>query len=393
VSTGSSTHSSTTTYLDHAASSWPKPIEVIDAVHHALTELGGNPGRGAYDLAMRSARAIFGARRDCAALLGVKRSEDLIFVPSCTFGCNQMLFGLIEPGDRVVVGSVEHNAVVRPLNALADRGADVVVVQADATGFVDPHDVEIAVRQAPTRAVVCQHASNLTGTIQPIADLADIAHENGAVMLVDGAQGAGHIPVDVAQLGVDAYAAAGHKGLLGPQGIGLLYLSPTLDPTPLIEGGSGSGDSISPRMPAERPERFEAGTLNMPGIVGLGAAARWHLEHGAEQRATERRLAERLHAGLASLPGVTVLGPPVGVERVPVLSFTHEHLDADRIALQLDRTYGIATRAGLHCAPWAHETAGTLEMGAVRMGVGFGNTDDHITAALEALAAIIGGGA
>ncbi len=383
--------SPTVVYLDHAASSWPKPPEVAEAVNYAMTELGGNPGRGVYDLAMRCARAVFEARNDCARLLGVPDSENLIFVPSCTFGCNLMLFGLLEPGDRVVTGSMEHNAVARPLNALAERGVEVVVVPADDAGFVDSDDVEAAVRVAPTKAVVCQHANNITGTIQPITDLADIAHENGAVLLVDGAQGAGHLPVDLARLGVDAYATSGHKGLLGPQGIGLLYLSPDIDPRPLIEGGSGSGDSQAPRMPADRPDRYEAGTINTPGAVGLGAAARWHLEHGPSQHAQESRLVRALHEGLEAIGGITVLGPPIAVERVPVLAFVHDHVGADVIAFELDRRFGIATRAGLHCSPWSHGTIGTLEHGAVRMGVGFGNTDDHIAGAIAAVAKIVAG--
>jgi len=382
--------STTLVYLDHAASSWPKPAEVVEAVHYAMTELGGNPGRGVYDLAMRSARAVFDARNDCARLLGVTDSENLVFVPSCTYGCNQMLVGLLEPGDRVVVGSMEHNAVARPLNALAERGVDVVVIPADEAGFIDPDDVEAAVRVAPTRAVVCQHANNITGTIQPVADLADIAHENGALMLVDGAQGAGHLPIDLATLGADAYATSGHKGLLGPQGIGLLYLSSGIDPHPLIEGGSGSGDSQLERMPSDRPDRYEAGTLNTPGIVGLGAAARWHLANGARQHAEESRLIKALHEGLAALDGITVLGPPPEVARVPVLAFVHASMDADAIAFELDRRFGIATRAGLHCSPWSHDTTGTLSLGAVRMGVGFGNTESHIARAIDAVAHIIG---
>jgi len=387
----SASGSTTRIYLDHAASSWPKPLEVVEAVHFAMTELGGNPGRGVYDLAMRSARAVFDARNDCARLLGVPDSENLAFVPSCTYGCNQMLVGLLNPGDRVVVGSMEHNAITRPLNALAERGVEVVVIPADDAGFIDPDDVEAAVRVAPTRAVVCQHANNITGTIQPVADLADIAHENGALMLVDGAQGAGHLDLDLATLGADAYATSGHKGLLGPQGIGLLYLSPDIDPRPLIEGGSGSGDSQLARMPADRPDRYEAGTLNTPGIVGLGAAARWHLEHGTTQHAEEMRLVKALHEGLAALGGIKVLGPPADLERVPVLSFVHATLDADAIAFELDRRFGIATRAGLHCSPWSHDTTGTLSAGAVRMGVGFGNSDADIAGAIEALANIIEG--
>jgi len=386
----SSSASTTLTYFDHAASSWPKPTEVVDAVHFAMTELGGNPGRGVYDLAMRSARAVFDARNDCARLLGVTDSENLLFVPSCTYGCNQMLLGLLEPGDRVVVGAMEHNAVARPLNALAERGVDVVVVPADGAGFIDPDDVEAIVRVAPTRAVVCQHANNITGTIQPVADLADIAHENGALMLVDGAQGAGHLSIDLAKLGADAYATSGHKGLLGPQGIGLLYLSPDIDPRPLIEGGSGSGDSQLKRMPSDRPDRYEAGTLNTPGIVGLGAAARWHLANAVTQHAEEARLVKALHEGLAALNGIVVLGPPAEVMRVPVLAFVHESLDADAISFELDRRFGIATRAGLHCSPWSHDAIGTLSCGAVRMGVGFGNTEAQVAGAIEAVANIIG---
>lgn len=375
-------------YLDHAASSWPKPPEVVDALTFAARDLGGNPGRGVYELSMRTARAVFEARRACAGFLGVPAAEDLAFVPSCTFACNQML-RVLSPGDRVVVGSMEHNAVVRPLNALAERGVEVVVVDADPTGFVDPDDVERAVAAAPTRAVVCQHASNLTGTIQPIADLADIAHEYGALMLVDGAQGAGHLAVDLAVLGVDAYAVSGHKGMLGPQGIGLLYLSASAQPDPLLEGGTGSGHSELPRMPTERPDRYEAGTLNTPGAVALGEAARWHMEHGEEQRAEERRLAALLHEGLAAIPGVTVLGPPPGVERVPVVSMYHETVEADRIVFGLDRGYGIACRAGLHCAPWAHGTVGTLERGAVRFGVGYGSTAVHVEEAVRAVAEVL----
>ncbi|MHB9002459.1 MAG: aminotransferase class V-fold PLP-dependent enzyme [Coriobacteriia bacterium] len=376
-------------YLDHAATSFPKPTTVVDAVTHALTELGGNPGRGVYELAMRSSRAVFEARASCARLLGVPDAADLIFVPSCTYACNLMLFGSLKSGDRVVVGSMEHNAVVRPLNALVERGVDVVVVNADSTGFIHADDVEAAVSAAPTRAVICQHASNLTGTVQTIGDLADIAHEAGAWMLVDGAQGAGHLSVDVAALGVDAYAVSGHKGLFGPQGVGLLYLAPGFDPAPLIEGGSGSGGSELPRMPLERPDRYEAGTPNTPGIAGVGAAARWHIDNGATQRDAERRLARILHEGLAGIPGVTVLGPDPQAERVPVVAFTHETVEADRIAFQLDRTYGIASRAGLHCSPWSHRSAGTLECGAVRFGVGFANKDSDIEQTLAAVREIV----
>jgi selenocysteine lyase/cysteine desulfurase len=340
-------------------------------------------------MALSASRAIHEARRNCAALLGVPNTRDLLFQPGCTMACNLMLKGLLMPGDRVVAGSMEHNAVARPLAHLARLGVDLEIVKADSTGFIDPDDIERAVRFAPTRAVVCLHASNLTGTIQPVGDLTDIAHEHGALMLVDGAQGAGHLEVDLAALGVDAYATSGHKGLLGPQGVGLLYLAPELAVEPQVEGGTGGGGSESAEMPAERPDRYEPGTANTPGIVGLGGAAEFVAVHGADQREKEAALVRRLHEGFLEIGGFRVLGPPPGVPRVPVLSVVHESVEADRIAFSLDRTYGIATRAGLHCAPWAHDTVGTLGCGAVRFGVGWGNTEAHVDLALQALAEIV----
>lgn len=376
-------------YLDHGATSWPKPQQVVDAVTHALVDLGGNPGRGAYAMALEASRAIFESRRACAQLLGIPDSRDLIFQPSCTVGCNLMLKGTLKPGDRVVVGSMEHNAVARPLEHLARSGVEVVVVQGDRTGLVDPDDVEREVRAAPTRAVVCQHASNLTGTIQLIGDLADVAHEHGALMLVDGAQGAGHVDVDIKVLGVDGYATSGHKGMLGPQGVGLLYFSPGLDVQTQVEGGTGGGGSESPDMPTERPDRYEPGTANTPGIVGLGAAAAFLIAEGARQHRRESELVRTLIEGISQIEGFRVLGPPAGAPRVPIVSAVHDRLDADRIAFALDRTYGIAARAGLHCAPWAHRTMGTVDCGAIRLGVGWGNTDEHIELALRALRDIV----
>ncbi len=376
-------------YFDHGATSWPKPQPVVDAVAHALMHLGGNPGRGAYAMALAASREILGARRACASLLGIADQRDLLFQSSCTAACNLMLKGSLTVGDRIVVGSMEHNAVVRPLAHLARLGVEVVVVSADPTGFVDPTDVEREVRAAPTRAVVCQHASNLTGTIQPVGDLADIAHESGAWMFVDGAQGAGHLAVDISTLGPDAYAVSGHKGMLGPQGIGLLYLAPGLELDPQIEGGTGGASGTEPEMPHERPDRYEAGTANTPGIAGLGAAARFLAEEGDRQRAAEAEMVRQVIEGVSALPGFRVLGPPPGVSRVPIVSVVHDSIASDRIAYELDRTYGIAARAGLHCAPWAHETVGTLSRGAVRFGIGWGNTTDGVDSLLAALKAII----
>lgn len=375
----------TTTYLDHGATSWPKPPGVAGAMADALETFGGNPGRGAYRMALATSRMIHDARGRIAGFLGVRDARDLVFTSGCTEAMNLVLHGLLAPGDRVVACSMEHNAVARPLAALAKRGVEVVIVDADSSGVIDPSDVEVAVMGGDTRAVVCQHASNLTGSIQPVGDLADIAHAAGALMLVDGAQAGGHLPVDLSTLGADAWACAGHKGLLGPQGIGVLYLAAGVDPEPLISGGTGAGSSELAEMPAVRPDRYEAGTPNTPGIAGLAASVDYLAEHALEQRIEESRLARALHEGVVEIGGYRVLGPEPEEPRVPIVSVVHESIDADRLAFALDRTYGIAVRAGLHCAPWAHRTVGTLETGALRFGIGYGNTGADIELTLDAL--------
>lgn len=378
-----------TVYLDHGASSWPKPPGVVEAVASAIADTGANPGRGAYAMGLAASRLIFEARRDAAALLGVADSADLSFLSGCTEGCNLMLKGVLRPGDRVVVSSVEHNAVTRPLHLLEERGVRVEVVDADEHGLVDADRMEAAVRSEATRAVVCQHASNVTGAIQPVGDLADIAHSAGALLLVDGAQAGGHLAVDLSSLGADAWATSGHKGLLGPQGVGLLYLAPGLEAEERSQGGTGGSSSEEPGQPTARPERYEAGTPNTPGIAGLGAAIRYISSHARELRDTERRLARRLHEGLLAIDGVRVLGPEPGEPRVPIVSAVPHGADCDRVAFELDRRYGIAVRAGLHCSPATHRTLGTLETGALRFGVGFGDTEADIDFALAAVAEIL----
>lgn len=374
-----------TVYLDHAATSWPKPAVVVDAVHEALTEYGGNPGRGAYALAVATGRMIAESRQSCAELLNVPDSADLAFLSGCTEGMNLALKGLLRPGDRVVACSTEHNAVARPLTWLESRGVIVDVSDTDPTGLMDVGVLERAVAAAPTRAVVCQHASNVTGAIQHIGDVVDVAHAHGALAIVDGAQAGGHLDLDLRAIGADAYALSGHKGLLGPQGIGLLYIAPTIEPEELIQGGTGSGASELPTQPTERPDRYEAGTPNTPGIAGLGAGARLLIERGETFRAEEQRLIRRMHAGILEIGGFEVLGPEIGEPRAPLLSLVHERMDANELAFVLDRQYGIAARAGLHCAPWAHRTLGTLDGGALRFGVGWSTSEADIDLVLEAL--------
>jgi len=377
-----------TVYFDHAATSWPKAPGVAEAMQRALTDFGGNPGRGAYRMAVDTARAIHSVRRKTAEFLGVRDAKDLLFQPGCTQALNLVMFGVLSPGDRVVACPSEHNAVARPLNVLAARGVEVVLVGADDAGYVDPDAVQALVSQAPTRAVVCQHAGNVTGAIQPVADLADVAHDHGALMIVDGAQAGGHLPIDLTTLAADAWACSGHKGLLGPQGVGLLYLAPGCEPDELIFGGTGQGESELPLGPKHRPDRYEAGTPNVPGIVGLGAAVHWLAENGEAQHARETSLMRRLLEGISEIGGYTVLGPGPDEPRVPVVSVVHERAQADQLAFALDRRYGVAVRSGLHCAPWAHRSLGTLETGALRLSVGFGLAEEDVDLVIDALSVL-----
>jgi len=377
-----------TLYFDHAATSFPKPAVVAEAMEHAMRDLGGNPGRGAYAMAIEAARAVHGARREVAGLLGIRDAANLLFQPGCTHALNLVLMGLLAPGDRVIVCPVEHNSVARPLNVLAARGVDVARAASDSWGYVDIASVNALLNEAPAKAVVCQHAGNVTGAIQPIGELAELAHAHGALMLVDGAQAGGHLAVDLSTLGADAWACSGHKGLLGPQGIGVLYLSDDCEPGELVFGGTGQGSSEDPIGPLVRPDRYEAGTPNVPGIVGLGAAARWLREHADEQRSHESALLRSLMEGLGSLPRYRIVGPGVDRPRVPVVSVTHESLSPDKLARDLDRDYGIAVRPGLHCAPWIHGSMGTLATGALRMSIGYGLTQADVEVLVDALGAM-----
>jgi cysteine desulfurase family protein len=374
-----------TVYLDHGATSWPKPASVLEAMESALRECGGNPGRGAHHLALESSRMVHEARRSVAEFLGVPNARDLLFQPNCTQALNLVLSGLLRPGDRVVTTSVEHNAVARPLRALESRGVGVEIVPTGPAGLVEPSAIKQAINAEPTRAIVCQHAGNLTGAIQPVAEIAEIAHAAGVLLIVDGAQAGGHLPIDLGALGADAWACSGHKGLLGPQGLGVLYLAPGCDPEPLVLGGTGGGSSAEATMPRERPDRYEAGTPNTPGIAGLGAAIRFLVEHAEDIRATEQRLAAKLHEGILGIRGFRVLGPEPGVPRVPIVAAVHESLDSASLASALDERWGIAVRAGLHCAPWAHASMGTLQTGALRFGLGFGTTGSDVDLAVSAL--------
>jgi selenocysteine lyase/cysteine desulfurase len=396
-------------YLDNAATSYPKPPEVIEAVLAAL-RLAGNPGRSSHASARLAAKNMELARLEIARFLGVEQPQRIVFQPGATQAANLFLQGSLKAGDRVLVSAAEHNAVTRPLSRLAKAGINVEKIPCSTSGVIKLDAAEALLNDGPTAMVICQHGSNVSGAIQPIAELTQLANQSGARIIVDGAQVAGHIPVSLDDLGVDGWFCSGHKGIPGPQGVGILYKRDDFNPAALIAGGTGSGSADWDEDCTLEPECFEVGTPPFALIMGLAAAARCLddrqvvIESGttavfdgdsaaADLACTtnkhERYLTEHLHRGLLDTPGVTVLGPELSSPRLPLVSFVAEQLSPDTIAHHLDVDYGIAVRAGLHCAPNAHEVLGTINTGAVRLSLNDANTIEEIDIALDAINAIL----
>ncbi len=378
-------------YLDNAATSFPKPEAVYDAVDHYNRHLGVAVGRGAFDQAVELQGSVNRCRSRAAELLGAESPDRIAFTFNCTDSLNTALHGLIDSNAHVVTTDVEHNSVLRPLRELQDRlGIEVTYVPVDAVGRVAPEDIRAAMRP-DTRVVAVNHASNVTGTIQPIADIGQIARKAGATFVVDAAQSAGHIPLNLAELPIDVLCCAGHKGLLGPLGTGLFYVRPGIEERlrSLRQGGTGT-HSEDDRQPESLPDKYESGNHNAPGLVGLAAALDFLTERGIDNiRAHEQQLTAQLLEGLAQIPGLTQYGPTDPTERVAVVSITLEGFDPQDLAGILDDSFAIQTRAGLHCAPRIHESLGTKPAGGtIRLSPGPFSTAEDIDAAIEALRAI-----
>jgi len=374
-------------YLDNAATSFPKPESVYQAIDHFNRYVGANPGRSGYATARKASQIVAETREALARLFHIDEPSQIVFMSNATEALNLGLKGLLLPGDHVVTTVTDHNSVLRPLRSLADRKQVAVTwVECDGTGFIDPEDIHAALR-SDTRLVCITHASNVTGTVYDIGTISDIIHENGALLMVDAAQTAGCVPIDVQEMQIDLLAFTGHKGLFGPQGTGGLYIKPGIEVQihPFREGGTGS-QSSSDRQPEKMPDRFEGGTHNTPGLAGLGAGVRFVLETGVEAiQAHERALTERLLGHLASIPGIEVYGPSRGSRRVAVVSFTLEGWPPLNLAHLLASGFDIATRSGLHCAPLIHQYLGTSDRGTVRVSIGYFNTADDIDALCDAL--------
>jgi cysteine desulfurase family protein len=371
-------------YLDHSATSFPKAPQVVESMARFVEHEAGNPGRGGHRLTVAASRAIEGAREDVALLLGADPERTLLG-PGATFWLNSVLLTCLNPGDRVVTSALEHNAIMRPLRWLEEsRGIEVAVDPgAGEDGLPTVESIRTAVAAAPTAMVVLTHASNVSGAVLPVADIARAVAP--VPLVVDGAQTAGSLPLDFSTLGVAAFACSSHKGLLGPPGSGVLLLGPDFHVDPLVRGGTGSR-SESEEMPEHLPDRLEAGTPNGPGIVGLGAACRWLTIHEVERVAErERLLVGRLAGGLREIDGVRLHGWREGAPHTGVLSFTVDGTDNGELAARLDREHGIMVRPGLHCAPAAHRRLGTFPDGTLRVGIGPFNTEDDVDTLIEVI--------
>lgn len=378
-------------YLDNAATSHPKPEAVYRAADRYLRE-SGNPGRGGHALARRAEAEVEAVRLRAARFFGAPDPERVVFTFNATDALNIALKGFLGPGDHVVTTVLEHNSVRRPLVSLAAaRGVDHTKVSCDGEGRVDPEAVGKAITPR-TALVALTWASNVTGALQPVAAVAEVCRRRGVRLLVDAAQTAGHIPIDVAATGINLLACSGHKGLLGPPGTGLLIVGPDVDLAPLREGGTGVRSDLE-AQPDFYPQHLEGGTPNVPGIAGLGAGLAFLADVGLDKvAAREGALIAALYEGLTAVPGVTVYGPRGPGGRAGVISFNVAGWDPVEVAAVLDQSFGIACRAGLHCAPWAHEALGTLPGGTVRFGVGYFNTLDEMAEAVRAVAAVAGTG-
>lgn len=376
-------------YLDNAATSWPKPKAVIQAMDNYFHNIGGSSGRSGHRRAIEAGRLILGARSSAAELLGVKDDSKLIFTSNATTALNTVINGIFNSdklieSSHVVTTTMEHNSVLRPLNRLANLGLAVTHVSGDSSGRISPEAVGTAIKDN-TRLVVVTHASNICGTVNDIARIAEICRQKSVPFLIDGAQSAGVVPINLEEIGADFFACAGHKGLLGPQGTGILYVKNKDMLDAVISGGTGSlSDSID--QPDFLPDKFESGTPNIIGIAGLAEGCKFLLNRGVEAVLEhDRHLMDVILEELNGTEGIKLYGTKNSSECTGVLSLNIEGLDSSEAGQQLEANFGLQTRIGLHCAPEAHKTLGSFPNGTVRLSWGWSTTEKEILKAAHAL--------
>lgn len=377
-------------YLDNASTSFPKAPTVATAMSDYITNRGININRGSYALAYDVEDIIYTTRQRLKTLFNGHDPSHVIFTQNVTMSLNMVIKGLLKAGDHVLVSSMEHNAVMRPLTQLLDKGITFDTIPCDSTGSIQMDSIEPLIRPN-TVAMIINHASNVCGTIQPLELIGSICKAHNLQFIVDSAQTAGVIPIDVKACHIDALCFTGHKGLLGPQGIGGIILTKEMAQTltPLIAGGTGSFSHLE-TMPTHMPDAFESGTLNLPGIIGLNEGLSYIESQGMENiHNHELALTQAFLEGLQSIDGINIVGKQNIQDRTAVVSITIDGMDPANIAYELESTYHIMTRVGLHCAPRAHQTLGTYPEGTVRFSFGYANTLEDVEAALSALNTIV----
>ena len=373
-------------YLDNAATSWPKPEAVYQAMDNFMRHIGASPGRSGHRLSIEAGRIIYETREALAQLFSIDDPMRIIFTSNATEALNVALRGILHSGDHVVTSSMEHNSVMRPLRALERKEVEITVVNCSPEGYLNPQDIERAIKPN-TKLITLNHASNVVGTVLPIAEVGQIAHHHGVSFMVDAAQTVGCYPIDVNAMNIDLLALSGHKGLYGPQGIGGLYLRKGMEQRvePLTYGGTGSHSEYE-YQPDFLPDKYESGTPNTVGLAGLGAGVRFVLSQGvSSMQRKEETLTRLLLDGLKAIPGVTVYGGSETRRQVAVVSFNIAGLTPSEVAMQLEEGYQIMCRAGLHCAPIAHKTMGTFPQGTVRLSPGHFSSHQDIEVTIEAV--------
>lgn len=369
--------------MDNAATTMHKPKEVIDAVVQAMSSMG-NAGRGANEASLSASRIIYDTREQLCRFFHGDNPRQIVFTSNSTESLNIAVKGLLEPGDHVVTTMLEHNSVLRPLYEMQEKGVRLTIVKSNEKGTLDLKDLEAAVTPG-TKMVICTNGSNLTGNYIPLEPVGRIARKNGALFVVDASQTAGVFPIDVKEMGIDVLCFTGHKGLLGPQGTGGMYVREGLSIRPLKSGGTGV-QTYSKTQPAEMPTALEAGTLNGHGIAGLHAAMQYLEETGVDHiRAREQDLMWRFYEGVKDIPGIKVYGDFSTKERCAIVALNIGDYDSSEVSDELLTEYSISTRPGGHCAPLMHEALGTAEQGAVRFSFSHYNTDEEVDAAVKAV--------
>lgn len=377
-------------YFDNGSTSFPKAPGVGDAIRDIIEHGAYNINRGGYEGAYEVADMVLTTREQLCRLFHFSESRNVVFTPSITYSLNYVIKGLLKPGDHVIVSSMEHNGMMRPLVQMAHQGVTFDAAQADRDGVLDPQKVEDLIRPN-TRAVMMLHASNLCGTMLPIQQVGEICARHGLIFVADTAQTAGVFPIDMEKMHIDALCFTGHKGLRGPQGVGGMLLRDELcsQMTPLISGGTGSR-SDSEEVPDFMPDRFESGTMNLPGIAGLHRALTYLEEYGIENIARqELAICQRFIDGALTLPDTRVVGKLDTQDRAAIVSLDFQKMDNAEVSFLLDNQYGVMTRCGLHCALRAHKSLGTFPQGTVRFSFSHHNTPEEVDTCIEGLRKIL----